>query len=243
MTYRIRTIALAIGLALVGALLVTLYVANYKKHVQQGEQSVQVYVAAHDIPVGTPGKEIAAGKLLVTHDVARRSVVPGAISSPDQVANLTLTQPVYAGEQVTLRRFGSQKQLGVRSDLQGTLRAIEVSGDPTQLLAGTLRTGDHVDLLGNFKPDQGTPFARIVLRNLEVLKGPSDTLGNFKAGGAGGQNASVLLAVRDRQVEKLFFTLQNGNWALELRPSGDATDSPEVVESYQSILTAGLRRG
>ena len=77
MTYRIRTVSLAIGLALVGALLVTLYVTNYKKHVQQGEQSVQVYVAAHDIAVGTPGKDLAVGKLLVTHDVARRSVVPG----------------------------------------------------------------------------------------------------------------------------------------------------------------------
>lgn len=34
MTYRIRTVVLAVGLALIGALLVTLYVANYKKHVQ-----------------------------------------------------------------------------------------------------------------------------------------------------------------------------------------------------------------
>ncbi|MGZ4387969.1 MAG: Flp pilus assembly protein CpaB [Gaiellaceae bacterium] len=242
MTYRIRTVSLAIGLALVGALLVTLYVTNYKKHVQQGEQSVQVYVAAHDIAVGTPGKEIAAGKLLVTHDVARRSVVPGAISSPDQVANLTLTQPVYAGEQVTLRRFGSAKQLGVRSDLKGTLRAVQVSGDSTQLLVGTLKAGDHVDLVGNFKPDSGTPFTKIVLRNLDVLKGPTESLAGAKVGGTAGQT-SVLLAVRDRQVQKLFFTLQNGDWTLELRPAAEATDSPEVVESYASILASGLRRG
>ena len=243
MTYRIRTVSLAIGLALVGALLVTLYVTNYKKHVQQGEQSVQVYVAAHDIPVGTAGKEIASGKLLVTHDVARRSVVPGAISSPDQVAGLTLTQPVYAGEQVTLRRFGSARQLGVRSDLKGTLRAVQVSGDANQLLVGTLKTGDHVDLVGNFKPDSGTPFTKIVLRNLQVLKGPSESLAGAKVGNPTGGNTSVLLAVRDRQVQKLFFTLRNGDWTLELRPSTEPTDSPEVVESYASILASGQRRG
>ena len=204
---------------------------------------MQVFVAAHDIAVGTPGKEIAAGKLLVSHDVARRSVVPGAISSPDQVTNLTLTQPVYAGEQVTLRRFGSEKQLGVRSDLKGTLRAVQVSGNSTQLLTGTLKTGDHVDLVGNFKPDQGTPFTKIVLRNLAVLKGPSESLAGGKVGNPGGQDSSVLLAVRDRQVQKLFFTLQNGDWTLELRPAAEATDSPEVVESYASILASGLRRG
>ena len=243
MTYRIRTVALAIGLALVGALLVTLYVTNYKKHVQQGEESVQVYVAAHDIAVGTPGKELAGGKLLVTHDVARRSVVPGAISSPDQVANLTLTQPVYAGEQVTLRRFGTEKQLGVRSDLKGTLRAVQVSGDATQLLVGTLKTGDHVDLVGNFKPDASSPFTKIVLRNLEVLKGPSESIAGAKVGSPGGQDSSVLLAVRDRQVQKLFFTIQNGDWTLELRPSAEATDSPEVVENYETVLASGLRRG
>lgn len=242
MTYRIRTVVLAVGLALIGALLVTLYVANYKKHVQQGEQSVQVYVAARDLPAGTPGSELGSGGLLVTHEVARRSVVPGAISNPSQVASLTLTQPVYAGEQVTLRRFGTAKQLGIRAELKGTLRAVEVSGDTTQLLAGTLKTGDHVDLVGNFKPDQGSPFARIVLRNLEVLKGPGAGFGDGKVGSSG-QEATVLLAVRDRQVQKLFFTLQNGDWALELRPTTDATDSPEVVEGYQSIYDAGLRRG
>ena len=37
MTYRIRNIAIAIALALVAALLVTFYVSNYKRRVQQGE--------------------------------------------------------------------------------------------------------------------------------------------------------------------------------------------------------------
>jgi len=52
MTYRIRNIAVAVGLALVAALLTTFYVANYKRHVRQTESTVTIYVAKRDIPPG-----------------------------------------------------------------------------------------------------------------------------------------------------------------------------------------------
>ena len=52
MTYRLRNIAVAVGLALVAALLTTFYVANYKRHVRQSESTVKVYVAKRDVPAG-----------------------------------------------------------------------------------------------------------------------------------------------------------------------------------------------
>ena len=59
MTYRIRNIGIAVALAIVAALLTTFYVTNYKRTVQQGEQKVPVYVAARDIPLGTPGADLS----------------------------------------------------------------------------------------------------------------------------------------------------------------------------------------
>ena len=56
MTYRLRNIAVAVGLALVAALLTTFYVANYKRHVRQSESTVKVYVAKRDVPQGTLGR-------------------------------------------------------------------------------------------------------------------------------------------------------------------------------------------
>ena len=44
MTYRLRNILVAAGLAVVAALLTTFYVANYKRHVRQAEATVKVYV-------------------------------------------------------------------------------------------------------------------------------------------------------------------------------------------------------
>jgi Flp pilus assembly protein CpaB len=239
MTYRLRNIAVAVGLALVAALLTTFYVANYKRHVRQAETTIKVFVAKKDIPQGTPGTALLAHGWVGTADVAQRSVVPGSISSPQQVTALITTQNIYAGEQITLRRFANETELGVRSQLHGTLRAISIPGSSDELLAGTLRDGDHVDLVANLKTGSCTTCmaVRTVVRNLLVLRAPLGSAS--KVSGTG--TVSVLLAVSDRkQEQKVFFTLGNAaGWTLVLRPVANAVDSPEVVESALSLLKDG----
>jgi Flp pilus assembly protein CpaB len=242
MTYRVRNIGVAIALALIAALLVTFYVSNYKRNVQQGEAHVQVYVAAHDIPAGVSGAAAAKQHLLVPQNVARRTVVPGAISDPEQISRLVATQRVDAGEQVTLRRFGSATQRGIRGQIAGTMRAIQVPGDANQLLLGTLRTGDHVDVVANVaSTGPSGNAARIVLRDVTVLRGPDAAPAEQRVSGSSTSN--VLLAIRDTQVQRLFFVLKNAGWTLELRPTADAADSShEVIETTSSVLGAGARR-
>ncbi|MBV8395126.1 MAG: hypothetical protein JO064_02545, partial [Actinobacteria bacterium] len=53
MTYRTRNIVIAVGLALVAMLITLFYVANYRRSVQSDQQTVKVFVAARDLPVGT----------------------------------------------------------------------------------------------------------------------------------------------------------------------------------------------
>jgi len=241
MTYRLRNIGIAVALAIVAALLTTFYVTNYKRTVQQGEQKVPVYVASHDIALGTPGSEIAHRNMLRVEDVPRRSVVPGAISSPDQVASQLTRQDIYLGEQISLRRFADHAEQGVRSQLHGTLRAISLPGTPDAVLAGTLKDGDHVDMIANLKTgDCSTCFAsRVVARDVLVLHAYVPSVGSKVANTT---ETSVLLAVHDRrEAQKIFFTVQNASgWGLELRPVANATDSPEDVETEPSILKDGV---
>jgi Flp pilus assembly protein CpaB len=241
MTYRLRNIAVAVGLALIAALLTTFYVANYKRHVRQAETTVQVYVAKKDIPQGTPGTALLAHGWVNTADVVQRSVVPGAISTPEQVTSLITAQNIYAGEQITLRRFANEAELGVRSQLHGTLRAISIPGSSDALLAGTLRDGDHVDLVTNLKGDCTMCLAtRTVVRNLLVLRAPGAGGASTKVSGTG--TVSVLLAVSDRkQEQKVWYTVSGGNnsWTFVLRPVANATDSPEYIETPVTILRDG----
>lgn len=239
MTYRVRNIFIAVALALVAGLLSLFYVANYKRHVQHSEKTVSVYVAKSDIPVGTSGADIVKHHMMVTSQVVQRTVVPGAISNPDQVANLVSTEPILAEEQVTLRRFADHAELGPRAQLHGTLRAIAIEGDAAQTLSGVLKPGDHVDLVATF--DQGDKdtgsISRVVVRNLLVL-GASESTG----GKLGASSTPVLLAASEqRQIQKIWWTVKNaGGWSLELRPVNNATDSPEDVESPKSMAVDGV---
>lgn len=239
MTYRVRNIAVAVGLALVAALLTTFYVANYKRHVRQTESTTTVYVAKKDIPAGTPGADLLKRGWIVPQDVVQRTVVPGAISDPDQVRNLLTREDIFAGEQVTLRRFASHEEQGVRVQLHGPLRAISVPGTPDQLLAGTLKDGDHVDLVANIK----TPLSNVVrdvAQDILVLHTANESTAQKVSNGSSG-GSSVLLAVSDnKEAQKIWYAVENSEgWTLMLRPVAGATTPPIDLEVMKSVINDG----
>ena len=246
-SYRLRNILIAVALALVAALLTVFYVSNYKKSVANDEETVPVLVAARDIPAGTLGSQIVGGKMLQTRELARKAVVPGTISNPSQIRNQIAVEPIYAGEQVTARRFGPIVQQGVRTQLKGTYRAIQLAGDPNQLLAGTIKPGDHVDVVGVLKGKLGGDtgkeyaFGRIVVRNVTVLQ----TSGQPEVGAriVPGSDNWVMLRVTDSQAQKLALIYKEGDyWSIALRPSLNDADGPSSVETPWTLLTDGLSR-
>jgi len=243
MNYRAKNIGIAVGLAALAAILTSIYVINYKRNVQHGEGKVTVLVAAKDIPAGTTGADVVDQHLLRTETVPRKAVVAGAISTPAQLAQYVATQDVYAGEQVSTRRFAPPKEQGIRSEIKGTQRAYEVNGDGNQLLAGTLQNGDHVDVVGNWTVPEGSPHhvTRVVLRNLLVLRAPaassSSTITSPSNGGS-----SVQLRLTDAQAQKLFWIQKNGNYWLTLRPPVNSLDSSNTIQEFNTMLNDGPGR-
>ena len=235
MTYRIRNILIAIGLAVVAMLLVLLYVTNYKRSVQHDTTEVPVFVAAHDIAANTAGADIVAKHALRQVSIPKRDVVPGAISSVDQVRSLVLETPIYAGEQVTVRPFSDIAAQGIRAHLRGTMRAIQVPGSPDQLLASTLKEGDRVDVVGNLRlsADSNAHATKIVVRDLRVLQSPNESTA---AKVSGASSSSVILAVTDTQVQRLWYAINNSDWTLELRPVINPADSRDRIDSISTVL-------
>jgi len=240
MTYRMRNIVVAVALALIAALLTTFYVANYKRHVRQSESTVTVYVAKHDIPQGTTGADVVKNGWISTQQVVQRTVVPGAISNPDQVRNLITSQDIYTGEQVSLRRFADHAEQGVRVQLHGALRAISIPGSSDALLEGTLRDGDHVDVIADLKTGDCTTClaVRDVARDVLVLHA---SLPGVTHVGDSATQGSVLLAVSDRgEAQKIWYAVENSiGWSLALRPVANAVESAADVEGVTSVLKDG----
>jgi Flp pilus assembly protein CpaB len=251
-TNRLWHVLAAVGLALLAAMLTTFYVTNYKRNVQHSEKQVTVLVASKDIPVDTTGAAILSQHLLTTVSVARRQVVPGAFSRPEELRSLIATQPVFAGEQVTNRRFGTPAERGVRAQISGKQRAIEVDGDAHQLLAGTLRIGDHVDVVGawaatdfahggsaNTTTGKGGNVSRVILRDLLVVSAPATPT---KSGGiAPNSGYSVQLRLTDAESQRFEWLKAFGkDWRLEIRPPSAAVDSPRWYDNTETLLSDGV---
>ncbi|HET7855834.1 MAG TPA: Flp pilus assembly protein CpaB [Gaiellaceae bacterium] len=239
MSYRLRNVGIAVVLAVLAALLTIFYVTNYKKSVQQGEDLVPVWVASRDIAVGTSGSEVGDRNLLRAVEIAKRSVVPGAISEPEQIDQLVATERIYQGEQITLNRFRPLGEQGIKAQLKGRLRAFDLSGNEHQLLMGTLEEGDHVDFVGSIEV-AGVALTKVVLRDLLVLKAPSAGSVESKLGSRPDEAFSAMLAVTDAQAQKLFHVFIHGDWTLQLRPVTDAADSRNTVDGAASVM--GLAR-
>jgi Flp pilus assembly protein CpaB len=253
MTERVRNIVIAVALAGTAALLTGLYVTNYQRHVRQGEKHETVFVAARDIPAGTSAADAVAHQMLAQKVVTHSAVVPGAISSTTQLAGSIANQPIYAGEQVTTSRFSDSAVAGIQGQLKGTMRAVQVQGDANQLLAGTLRAGDHVDLVATFRYTGSGASAnagvstRTVLRNILVLRASTGDAASKLSNGVSG-SGNVILRLTDAQTQKFDFTINtatrggdyNPVWRLTLRSPVGSQDSPESLTTIDSVLMDGL---
>jgi Flp pilus assembly protein CpaB len=241
MTYRLRNIAIAVALAVLAAMMTSFYVKQQKQDIQQGQVLTTVWVAKSDIPAGSVGDDIS-GQLQST-EVAKSAVTPGAIVQPEDLAGKVSSEAIFAGEQVSLLRFSTQEEQGIRAKISGNLRAVQLPGDANQLLVGTLTAGDHVDVVGSWQLTgvENQKVSRIVLRDILVLQAPEASTESKRVTQQSGDQ-SIVLAVTDAQAQKLFWIFTNGEWSLSLRPTTDAADSPEGFEWSGTVLADGLTR-
>lgn len=235
----IRTLALPLGLAALAAILVGIYVTSYRNSVTRGAGLVEVLVAARDIPAGTEGSAIAGGGYLTTQTVPRRAVVPGSVTTAAPLTSLVATNPIYKGEQITLRQFKPRAQGGIFAKFSGTQRVVAVMGEPQQLLAGTLSEGDRVDVVAtaHYKSGPRRATTKVVLRNLLVLNAPdaakADELGT-------GAKTSATFVMSDSQAQTMGWATRMTNWFVVLRPTESPRNSAPSLETLHSVLGRGL---
>ncbi len=234
-TYGIRNLVLPALLATVAAAMTLVYVGHGgSKDAAAAAGTTGVYVATHDIAAGASGDDVMRALRLV--HMSPDAVVPSAVTRPSELTGRVLLAPLYQGQQLTLRAFGRVRQQGIAGQLNGRLRAISVAGDQDQLLAGTLRNGDHVDVVASLKSNDGQhTYGRTVLRNVAVLQAPSAPSSSPGAS----QTLSATLRLTDAQAQTLFFVTKNGDWSFVLRPVVHGSDSSDFVDSVGTILGAG----
>jgi len=231
---------LPVGLAVIAAVLIGVYLVSYRDSINNGADLVKVYVAAQDIPAGTGGSAVASGDYLKTQTVPRRAVVPGSVVSTSTLGSQVVADPIYEGEQITLRQFAPKTQGGVFAKFSGKERAIAILGEPHQLLAGTLKPGDHVDVVATARYHVGPNRAstKVALRDLLVLEAPDAD--DVPDNPGSGEQVTATLVMTDRQAQTMGWAMQMSSWFLALRPTDHPRESQAELETLHSFLAKGL---
>src|SRR5438105_4263329 len=140
------------------------------------------------------------------------------------------------GIAVVLAAFAGLLTIFYVANYKGNERAVQMEGTANELLVGTLKTGDHVDILANWThPESGQlHVSKVIVRNVLVLKAAEDS-GNGGIG-ASDNKFSVQLRATDAQLQKIYWARKNGVLSLLLRPPADAANSPRSVDDSDSLF-------
>jgi Flp pilus assembly protein CpaB len=260
MTYSVRNIVIALVLAAVAAGLVILYTGNVQKQAHDSQQNVTVVVAKSAIAAGSPVSELIDTSAFETRQVVQRDVVPGAYTSIDALPNdLATAGPITAGSQVTPSMFTEGTSAPITSQIAGTMRAVQVAYNPNRVLDGTLRAGDHVDIVVAFEVQSSLnnsqytqqDASRVLMTNVQVLSTKADgvaatalTADSDTTGGNGSddgtQGAALILAIPQDQLAAFNLAREFGKLWYVVRPTSGSQDANTVVATPCSVLDAGL---
>jgi Flp pilus assembly protein CpaB len=220
---------LAVASALLAGLVLLVFLNRYKESVNADVAPAPVLVADRLIPKGTSGSVVISEKLFRPAAVAEQDLKIGAVSDAVAMKGRVATREILPGQQITATDFADLAD-GIRSNIAQTQRAIQISINGAQGLAGNLRAGDRVDVLASpsAAPTAGQPAGRpemgVMMRNVLVLaSGTSD----------------IIFQATDKQAAQLAFAATNGKLWLMLRPPVGAKDSKPFVITQESLLLRG----
>jgi Flp pilus assembly protein CpaB len=233
MNYSVRNIVIAGGLAVVAVIAVLLYTSGVRNKAQENQHRVQVLVASRDIAPGTTGAQVISQHLLVPKAVVQTDQIPGALTSLTGLDNLVVSQTIYHGQQAPSAVFQTPLSTGTGLQIRGAERVMSLPVDQDSGLIGTLKDGDHIDIMIALSGDSTTgsaagSFTRPLLRNVTVITAPTT------------DDTHILLKVSDTDAEKLFYAQQYYKVWFVQRPQVGAQDSPLALETAAGLLFDGF---
>jgi pilus assembly protein CpaB len=224
-------VALAMTAALLASIVVFSALKKREAELQRAvNNTVQIVVAARDLPLGT---RIEPGAVRLAR-WARDSLPPGAIADPQTVMNSVVKNAFVENEPIVQSKlFVGEKTAGVLPLLiPRGMRAMSVPVDEVSDVAGFILPHSRVDVLVALAENSGNsqrPISKVVLQNVEVLavaqeiEGKKDEPHVVKV---------VTLLVSPQDAERLALASREGTLRLALR---NYTDNQIVLTSGSDI--------
>lgn len=239
MNYTLRNLVVAALLMLIGIVAVISFIRGERQDLSRGKQEVQVYVAAKDIPVGTPADELDAGGYLETRDILREDAPPDAVGKLETIEGLVSNDPIYVGNYVTYKAFDKTAGLKPTAQIKGNERLFTVPIQATSDVASLVRAGDRVDIMSCLNTTGNSQcLMSVIARDIEVIETPDSLTPETievteKAPTADGATKLYVLKATDEEWQNIAFANAHADdygLLFGLRPaSGDANTKLEPM--------------
>jgi pilus assembly protein CpaB len=248
-----KKLLVAVALAVIAVASLYLYSRSLQNEVAGG-QKVTILVAAADIEVG----QRLTKANLAQREVPEAYVHQASVKRGEE--NVILGRPVTVkvsqGQPILWSDFDVQRA-GVTKRLAAAVqkgqRALTVPVDLSGSLAGMLRPGDHVDIMGTFAKGQGTDWATVTLLQNVLIVATGDMRGGAEGeaetSGAGPPRSfsSITVSVDPEEAELLVFAMQRGPVNVALRSQEDIESAEDLPEKnfgdiFESQKRAAFQR-
>jgi pilus assembly protein CpaB len=235
LTTRRGTMILGAGSAVLAAVLLLLYLGQYRNSVNSAAAPMTVLVAEKLIPKGTSTAVIGSDGLMTVLTIPRDQAKEGAVSDPALLKGRVAVQDIYPGQQLTVTDFTTATTEAVPTKLVRDQRAIAVPFDAAHGMTGFVQPGDRVDMYVGLYGEESPVGAvlKLLAENVYVLSTP----GGASGGGIGGGNsANFVFRTHGAEAAKIAWSADNGTLWIVLRPANQAKPVRPGVISGQTIL-------
>jgi pilus assembly protein CpaB len=223
---------LSILLGAAGVFMVKNYLSAEKKALNLGLEPVRIVVAKRNIPANEPlTLDMVAARPIPKKFVHANAIYP---EEAESTIGRELLYPVREGDPILWMDFkGGERYRGFSSMIKDGERALTLSVDQTSNIAGLLQPGDHIDILGTFRPfsDGGKKSSETtitILQNVVILATGQITSARSSRRGANEASNLLTILVTPEEASLLVHAQQYGKLYNVLR-------NPEDIETIENM--------
>ena len=218
------TLILGLAAAALAAILLIVYLVQYRSSVNESAAPTPVLVAKNLIPKGTSGTVIAEKQLFQAATLAKDDLKVGAISDPAFLAGRVAVADIFPGQQITTADLSAGLTDAIPTQITGLQRAVAIPVAGARGLVGYVASGDRVDIYYETGSTGGNILG-LLAPNVLVMRAPA------------GEGQPAVLRANAPIAQRLALASDSGTLWFLLRPAGDAKEAPKKALSSTELLT------
>ncbi len=231
MKNRIVVLILALLCGLAASYGVYYYIQKLEATYSSSNNFVPVAIAKQTIPA----RQVITEQMLIFTKIPSNYVSREVLGKPGDIVGKVSRSEIYQGEQILKSKLinpGDSNE-GLSMIVENGRRAMTIAVNDVSGLAGMLKPGDRVDVLGTITLDNNNNITSTLVQDIRVLA-VGKSIESINVDEKKPQNGTVTLSVNPFEAQHIAMAAENGSIQLLLRTPTDNVklDLPSTSASH-----------